>query len=252
MANAAIAYENFFDDAELISSTQELLLPALNTQNPHVARKWRGTSSTSDFIVADLGDTPPAIDTIGVFGISGDQIRVAVSNVDTTGDTGEIYDSGFVAVDDAYASHINLRSSTVTGKYWRFELAASGGVLEIGRVFLGVRTVFPYNFGRGWSRTWVDRSIKAKTRGGQTQISNDVTYRTIDVSFDLLSQSDRDGFIEDIDRVNAQKTDVLFITNPGSTNLARDSIWGLMTQLTPVVQPYPNAFTKQYQIEERL
>ena len=252
MANAAIAYENLFDDATLIASSQELLLPASNIQNPHVARKWRATG-TADFVVADMG-AAVAIDTIGVFGISGDEIRVAVSNTDSTGDTGEVYDSGFETVDTDYASYVNLRAtaSPATGRYFRFELAAAGGVLEIGRIFLGVRTHFPYNFARGWSRGWTDRSIRAKTRGGQTQVSNDVSYRSIDLTFGLISESERYGFVEDIDRVNGQKTDVLFITNPDSANLARDSIWGLMTQLTAVVQPFPNAFTKQYQIEERL
>jgi hypothetical protein len=254
MANAAIAYNNLFDDATLRASTQELFLPANNMQNQHVARKWRGTSSSSDYVAADLGASPGAVDTIGVFGITGDQIRVAASNTDPTGGTGEVFDTGLVSVDDTYASYINLiaTASPKTARYWRFELAASGGFLEIGRVFLGTRTVFPYNFGRGWSRGWTDRSVRSKTRGGQTQVFRDVSYRSIDLSFDLLSQSDRDGFIEDIDRLNGMNTDVLFITNPASSNLPRDSIWGLMTQLTPVVQPYPNAYTKQYQLEERL
>lgn len=251
MANAAIAYENLFDDATLTASSQELLLPASNIQNPHVARKWRATG-TADFVVADMG-AATTIDTIGVFGISGDEIRVAISNTDATGDTGEIYDSGFVTVDSAYSSYVNLRTlNSISGRYFRFELSAAGGVLEIGRIFLGLRTHFTYNFTRGWSRTWVDRSIRAKTRGGQTQVSSDVSYRSLDLTFNLISDTDRHGFIEDIDRINGQKTDVLFITNPDSANLARDSIWGLMTQLTPVVQPYPNASTKQYQIEERL
>lgn len=250
MANAAVAYENLFDGASLVASSQELLLPVANIQNPHVARKWRGTG-TADFIVADLGAVT-AIDTIGVFGISGEQIRIAVSNSDSTGDTGEVYDSGFVSVDEAYSSYINLRPASISGRYFRIELSTTGGFIEIGRVFLGVRTQFPYNFSRGWSRQWVDRSIRAKTRGGQTQVSRDVSYRTIDLTFSLISDSDRYGFVEDIDRMNGQRTDILFITNPNSTNLARDSIWGLMTQLTPVVQPYANASTKQYQIEERL
>jgi hypothetical protein len=86
------------------------------------------------------------------------------------------------------------------------------GLVEVGRVFIGSRVQFKYNFIKGWQRSWNDLSLRSKTRGGQTQIFPDSVYRTYDVSFDFLTQSDRDGFIEDIDRVNALKTDVLFIT----------------------------------------
>jgi hypothetical protein len=144
-----------------------------------------------------------------------------------------------------------MQSAPVSARYIRIDIVAAT-LAELGRVFVGARTRFQYNFVKGWARTWNDLSLRSKTRGGQTQIFPDSVYRTYDVSFDFLTQSDRDGFVEDIDRVNALKTDVLFITNPDSANLSRDSVWGLMTSLTPVVQPHIGTYTKQYTIEERL
>lgn len=252
MANACIAYTNLVDTAPLITATSSnLLLPVSNITNPHIARKWRGATAGADSIVIDLGSAQ-TFDTIAVFGITGDTITIKSSIVDASGVAGEITSNAYSA-DQNYKSQLLLLSSPASARYFRIDVTnGSTGLVEVGRVFIGTRTQFAYNFIKGWSRSWNDLSLRSKTRGGQTQIFPDSVYRTYDLSFDFLTQSDRDGFIEDIDRINALKTDVLFVTNPSSTNLSRDSVWGLMTALTPVVQPSVGVFTKQYQIEERL
>lgn len=253
-SNAAfIAYTNVADPAvSIIASTSQLLTPISNLLVPHVARKWRGAGGTTDNFVYDLGAST-TIDTLAVFGITATQIRLRVSSLDVTGSAGDIYDSGTLAVDQIYLSSITILPATVSGRYFRVDLTTTGAYVEAGRVFLGTSTQFAFNYVKGWQRLWNDRSTKSKTRGGQTQIFKDVTYRSIDVTFDFLSQTDRDGFVEVIDRVNATSTDVLFVTNPTSVNLPRDSIWGLISSATPVVQPYDVSFySKQYLIEERL
>lgn len=250
MANACIAYTNLVDTAPLITATSSnLLLPVSNIVNPHIARKWRGTTTGGDSIIIDLGSVQ-SFDTIAVLGITGNTIAIKASAVDPTGVAGET-SSGSYSV-NAYLSQIHLVSSPVSARYFRIDIVSATALAEVGRVYIGLRTQFQYNFGKGWSRVWNDRSLRSKTRGGQTQISPDSVYRVYDLTFDFLTQSDRDGFVEDIDRVNAMKTDVLFISNPASTNLSRDSVWGLMASLTPVVQPSVSTFTKQYTIEERL
>jgi hypothetical protein len=253
MASAAIAYRNLADDALLTVSSQELSLPALNLQNAHVARRWR-TLFASGNVTFDLGALV-SLDTIGVFGMtmsSAGTIRARVSSVDPTGAAGDLYDSGVVAVDSDYNVHLSLLTVPVSGRYVRFDLADSGSYVEAGRVFVGLRTSFGINFDYGWQRAYVDRSIRTKTRGGQTLVWHDNNYRTLDLTFGFLSVAERNGLVETIDRVNGQNTDVLFITDPESSNLARDSIWGLISNLSPVVQPMFDRFSKQYQIEERL
>lgn len=251
MSNAVIAYSNIADTGSLIASSASLLLPVSNIQVAHVARKWRGNDGPTDFVIVDFGSLQ-SLDTIAVLGITGNQIRARLSSVDSTGTSGDAFDSGTLAVDQSYLSSISLVTSVVSARYLRIDLTTTGSFVEIGRMFAGVRTQFAYNFIAGWQRTWNDLSTRTKTLSGQTQIFNRNVYRSYDVSFDFLKQADRDGFVETIDRVNAMKTDVLYISDPSSPNLSRDSVWGLMTALTPVVQPSPGIFTKQYQIEERL
>jgi hypothetical protein len=251
MSNALISYNNLADSASLTASSQSLLLPVSNIQNPHVVRRWRGNDGTTDFFVADFGALT-SIDTVAVLGITGTQIRIRVSSVDSTGAAGDIFDGGSVSVDQNYLSSICLITSVVTGRYLRVDISTTGAFVEAGRLFAGLKTKFSYNYTAGWKRTWVDPSTRTKTLSGQTQIFQRPSYRTYDVSFDFITQSDRDGFVEAIDMVNSLKTDVLFVSNPASANLSRDSVWGLMTTLTPVIQPSVATYTKEYQIEERL
>lgn len=251
MASACIAFENLADSATLTTSSAELLLPVQQlTLTPHVARKWR-SRGTSEWVLADLGSLTN-LDTIGLFGTNATTYRVRVSSVDDSGLTGDLYDSGVHAVETDYFSLVTLIPSVVTGRYVRIDLTTTAEYVEAGRLVISERTQFQYNFVKGWGRQWIDRSLSAKTRGGQTQINPDVKYRDVNVSFDFITESDRNGFVETIDRVNGKQKDILFIQNPSSTRLARDSIWGLISEPSAVVQTYHNAFSKQYRIEERL
>ena len=57
-----------------------------------------------------------------------------------------------------------------------------------------------------------------------------------------------------IDAVYRPRThDVLLIRDPSSSNLGRDSIFGMLRP-QPMVQPYPmpNKFSRRYSIRERL
>jgi hypothetical protein len=252
MANACIAYTNLVDTAPVITATSSnLLLPVSNIVNAHIARKWRGSTAGGDSIIIDLGSLI-SIDTIAAFGVTGDTITFKASAIDPTGSLGELAFGSFT-VDQNYLSQVMLIGGPISARYIRISVTNGvSGLVEVGRAFVGLKTQFTYNYVKGWQRTWNDRSLRSKTRGGQTQIFSDSVYRTYDVTFDFLTQSDRDGFIETVDRVNAMKTDVLFITNPASANLSRDSVWGLMTTLSPVVQQYISTYSKQYSIEERL
>jgi hypothetical protein len=54
------------------------LLPVSNIINPHIARKWRGTTAGRDSVIIDLGSAQ-TFDTIAVFGITGDTITIKAS-----------------------------------------------------------------------------------------------------------------------------------------------------------------------------
>lgn len=252
MANACIAYDNLADAATITASSAEVAAPVSNLQQSHVVRQWIGMGAGSDYLIADLGSLQ-SLDSIALIGVDADTGRVRVSSVDSSGATGDLYDSGSVAVSAAYRQIVSLLSAAVSGRYVRIDLTrTSGDPVQAGRLFVGLRTQFSINYSFDWGKGWVDPSIRTRTAGGQTQVFDRTAYRTVDVVFGFLSRTQRYGIVEDIDRNCGLKRDVLLIEDPDSDNLARDTIWGLASELTPVVQPQLDTFSKQYKIEERL
>lgn len=251
MANAAIVYENLADAATLSASSQILLAPVTNLQNEHVARKWRSRTSSA-YVIVDLG-AATSIDTVAIIGLTSSTVRLRISTSDSTGVAGDLYDSTAEASDQDFKQAIYVLGSSVSGRYLRFDLTHSSlEYVEAGRVVIGVRTAFTYNFGYDWSRSYVDPSVITKTRGGQTQIRPENTYQVLSITFPWLSVAEDAGFIDTISRVNAQKTDVLWLLDPESSDLPRNTIWGLMTEAAPITQPYFQIFSKTVSIEERL
>lgn len=257
--NAAVGYVNLLDaTATSVSATSaQILTPPSILLDPHVTRHWRGAGGISDDIIVDLGSSQ-SFDTI--YGIGSNvtatgSARLRISSVDSTGAAGDVYDSGAVVgkVDPNYGYVPFLLPAPVSARYLRMGfIDASLSAIELGRQFIGLRTQFQYNHDYGWSIQRVDRSLKNKTRSGQTQVFRDNSYRMFDLPLTSVSSTDRFGVHEAMEIACGQHTDVLLITNPDSTNLGRESIWGLVSDLTPIIQPHLELFSKQFKIEERL
>lgn len=247
---AAVVHTNLADSATITASSSLLLAQPQRVQNEHVSRAWRSQLPTS-YLIFDLGSAL-SIDTVAMIGITASTIRCRISATDDTGVTGELYDSTVVNVDQDYLQAIFALGSAVSGRYIRIDLTHSTlTYTEIGRAVIGLRSAFTTNFSYGWGRTFIDPSQRTKTRGQLTQITAERSYRLIELPFDWIDEADRYGFVETIDRVNGLKTDVLMLFDTDSANLPRDTIWGLITDATPVNQPFFDIFSKNYRIEER-
>lgn len=261
MANAAILYDNLAKTAAIQPSSQEINMPAELLLDPHVQNRWRSLTGSASF-VADLGSLV-SIDTAGVFGLTGGAstvVRIRLSATDDTGLTGDAGDTGGLVSGSAYFDHrygslVWPKTAAASCRYVRVDITdPDAGYVEAGRIVAGVRTVFAHNFGWDWSLGRVDRSARQKSRGGQTHIWNDNAYRVLGLRFPWVTEAQRYGLVETIDLLNGQHDDVLFMTDPSSTNVARDSIWGLITESGPntLAPGLTDVFGKQYTIEERL
>lgn len=248
---ARLAYLNFADAAVLSASSQVLLAPIFNLQQEHVLRRWRSTAASAFFVV-DLRSLL-TFDVCAVMGLTGKTIRFRYSTADTTGAAGDVWDSGILAIDQLYLQALDLRPTPIVARYVRVDI--DGGTdlfVEAGRLFISLSETFGINFSYGWHRGWIDTSTVRKTEGGQTQIKRKTKTRVVEISFDNLTKPERDGLVEQIDGSNGLTDDVLIIADPISTNLAQDSIFGLMTDLSPVSAPVFGRYSKPYKIEGRL
>jgi hypothetical protein len=245
MASCRIGYRNMADAASLMASSQVILAPVLRLQNPHIGVQWQGISG-AEFVVADLG-TVQSIDCVRLMGLTSDTIRVRYSTV--SAGAGDVFDTGVQAVDQDYLTFTNIRS--VSARFVRVDFASST-VCAAGRLFIGALESFGINFSWGWSRKWVDPSDRKKTDGGQTRINRRQKYRVIAVNFENMSESEANGFTDDIDRINGLTDDVLLVLDPASARIEQDSIWGLMTDLSPAAQQFIDRWSKPLSIEQRL
>lgn len=240
--NAALLIDNLGDQATLSASSSAPLTPPSLLQNPHVARKMRFGAPTGQHVVADLG-APVLVDTVAMFGLNlsaTGTVRISASLTDSSGTAGDAYDglARTGAVDPDYAALIELAPTAFTARYIRVELSDTGlTVLEAGRLVIGLRQQMRFNFNFGWQRAWVDRSRRTESRGGQVYVDDDNGYRTVDIAFDAVTQDERNGLIERLDRVIGTRRDILLLCKPDSDNLGRDSIWGFSEQVSPVAQP---------------
>ncbi len=260
--NAALLIDNLADQATISASSSAPPTPPTLLQNPHVARKMRFGATTGQHVVADLG-APVLVDTAALFGLNlsaAGATRVSASLSDSSGAAGDAYD-GTVrtgAVDPAYAALIELAPAPFIARYVRIELSdASLAVIEAGRLVIGLRQQMRFNFAFGWQRAWVDRSRRTESRGGQVYVDDDNGYRTVEIAFDAVLESERNGLIERLDRVIGTRRDILLLCKPDSDNLGRDSVWGFSEQVTPVAQPQgwvdgSPIFQKTIRLRERL
>ena len=259
---AALAWVNLFDSSTVTTGTAAANTPASNLQIAHVQRKWRGTNGASEWILATFGSNQSA-DTFALMGLGCDlalgsmTVRIRLSSSDSTGAAGDIYDSTVTSglVDANYGYAVFLLSQVYTGwKYARFDLArTSATYIEAGRAFMGTRTQLTYNFIPGAQRTYVDRSKITESFDGQQYVDRRSKYRIWSVNFDWVDATQRFSVFEAMDIANGMQTDVLFISDPTSTNLGRDSVWGLMSQIVPVIiaTNIPNLYSRAFNIRER-
>jgi hypothetical protein len=259
---AAVAYINLSDLGTVTASSSIALAPPATLQNPHVARKWRGRNGDTEVLVIDLLSVQP-IDTVLLRGLNlsaAGITRLRISAADTSAQTGDLYDSTVQTglVDPAYQTLLFLLPAPVSGRYLRIDLSQPGAAyLEAGRLFVGLRQQFGINFSWGWNEQWVDRSRESESRGGQTYIDPDVSYRVWSLSFDYLTEDEKNQIIVELDRLNGIRTDFLMIADPASANLGRSSIWGRGKDVAPIFQPIGftdsgGMFTKSFKIYERL
>ncbi len=262
MANAAILYDNLADAGTVTASSWIAAAPPATLQSHHVSRRWKGRNGDSEYVLTGL---LASFDTIRLGGIQGvigdDQInltsaavsRVRVSSADATGVAGDIYDSGSAAgeLSARFGTLTKLLPSVVSG-YVRIDVSEAGASAILGgRLIVGRRNNFGINFDWNWTSGYGDLSRVAQSAGGLDFVDLDDTYRVLNVTFSNLSESERRGFVDSIDRLNGIKKDVLFIVDTASADIEADSIWGRVQDMNPPTQAWIDRFGKSYTIKER-
>jgi len=265
---AAFCFENAAATATITVPGSLPLTPPSRLLGPHTSRRCRVEADTMSITVA-LAAAVTA-DTFGLFGVAAASSagvsltssiisRVRVSLTDASAQDGAVFDSGSAAgrVSAYYENLVCLRDGAASLKYIRYDLAAAGAAyLEAGLTVDGLRHQATINYAPGTTDTPVDPSIKVKARFGATHVDARPKYRKWNFSFEALSETERFGWVEDLDQLCGTSQNVMMIRNCASDDLGRDTMCGLLTQGGPTVSQnfYIDAdpgYSKSYEIEDR-
>lgn len=256
MSNIMLGCENFIDTATLFTESVVPTLPVANLKDPHIKRVFRADGSTA-YLIADLGSQRTLSGTclIGTNGTSACTVRVRLSTADSAGLEGDAYDSGVVpaGVDPDYRYLTHVFGGNQTGRYLSLSLSdPSVSNLEGGRWWAGPLWQPQHNYSYGWSRGYADLSKVTKSRGGQSFVDRNNMYQVFDFVLEYLTKAEAHDDLLALSRLAGLHTDVLAIMNPDSSNLSRDTVFGLMTEVPGLSQAYFDVCTTKFKIEERL
>lgn len=262
MANAALLLDNLADSGTLTASAQVTGMEVTQLiDSPHVFDDFWQANGDSANLTLDLGvDT--AFDTVALLGMTGSaqqtaRLRTSTSSGGPT--SGDLLDSGALGFGSAYFDYrygmfVYPLPAPVSGRYVHFDLEDSGAArIRAGRLVVGTRTAVDYNFTAGSSLGWNDLSGSARSKGGQTHIWERRSFRKGILTFDYVSNAQRWGLIETLGRDKGNHGDVLALIDPGASNRPQQTIWGRLTDASPIAWSQAvKIYSKQLEIEERL
>ncbi len=253
-----IAWDNKADAAALTPGSEIATLPAVNVQNPHVAKKWHtaaGVKSTS--LVLDMLSAV-ACDVLALLGVnltSAGTVQIRASNIDPTVLASLLLDTGALAcgVKAGYGAIYKAFAST-TARYWRLDIADATlpDNLQIGRLVLAPSwsTSLPQLF--DWGVQVIDESERAQSYGGQMHVDIKPQRRRLDFVLDFMDEAEMYGNGFALARANGIAKDVLAIPDINGAYLSEQAVWGLCEAQQPLVHRLPQIYRQKFSIVERL
>ena len=260
MTSAILAWDNKAAPSSTIitPSTEVATLPAENLKDPHIAKKWRTTSVTSQYLRIDMASAQPVqvVALIGTNLTAAATWRVRASSSDPLVATGIVYDSGTVSagIDTRYGLASLIMASEISARYWKIDLTDSGasGYLQAGRLFMGPMFQPKVNYSYNWSVAYIDPSRKNRSRGGQLYTDIQPMYRAVAFKFDFLTQAEALNGVLEIDRNCGLHRDLLALLDVDGSNRSEQAIWGTLESSSELSNPSFGVYSKAYRIEERL
>lgn len=234
MANAILAYDDCVDRGTVTANSEQFNLPAINLQSQQLSpRVWRSNAVTSATLNVDFG-TDRAIDVVAL--LRANLTSAGTWRVRLDSDSGftapHIYDSGSIAsgIDPDFRAMIHVLPTQATARYLRIDLSdASASYLEAARLFAAGAWRMTRNFAFGLTEKWADATQQARSEGGQVWLDRGAVWREWTFDLPAVTTDEKRTHVARLGRL-ARARDVLLITDPTSTNLGRDSIFGLLEQ----------------------
>ncbi len=273
MGNPVIATPEIGDAAVLTASSAPEGLPVGNLQTRQPGQVWRAQDPAASWVEADLGSAATlnlvALLHHNLTGAGTWRIRAAATQANLTAAPG--YESGVVTawpttgLDDWETVNSILwlgDAGAQTFRWWRVDLADAAnpaGFLEAGRLYLANAWQPSRNLDYGWSTAWLDPTELNLALGGQEYDIGRRRRREITFAIPIVANSQAEAEAEaydqpfEIQRRRGRSGDVLAIRDPDNADqLQRQTIYGRMAELRPIVNTAFKSFTTRFAFRETL
>lgn len=262
------------DDATLHPSSETATLPAQNLLDMQPGKVWRPTSATAS-IEVDLG-APRRIDHLALLAHTGGpgaggRVRLASTRPGLV--AAPLYDSGPMPLrsdlhgitvvwtdpdDDpartglARNHFLHWTPEPVDARWVRFDLSDAAPV-DVGRLWVARAWRPSRNIDYGWSLGFTDPSPRQRSIGGQLYPVRRTRSRVLTFRLPWLGEAEAFAEAFDLDNREGASRPVLVVPRPAEASLLqRQTIYGLMTDISPVFHTAYPVFEKAYRVEELL
>jgi len=262
-----IATSALSDAATILNiGSEAAAMPAANLQAIQPTDVWRATALGSIFFEVDFG-AAQKISLIGLLYTNATtaatwRIRAAAvqANLTSTPD----FDSTTISLwqttglEDWGSTHgIHwIGAAGETWRYWRIDVtdaANPDGHFQAGRLVLDDAWQPTRNANYGLSIGWVDRSSRTEAANGALYPLVRGNKRAIDFSIDLLSETEVFANAFQLGRKRGITKDVLVVVDPDdAAEIQNQSVYGLLTQLRPVVIRAFDSHVNRFRLVEML
>jgi hypothetical protein len=258
MANVVFGFSDRILGKTVTSDSVLLNLPPGNVATEQPSQVWRSVpGTTTAWLVVDFTSSQ----SIGVVAAIATNLsaaatwRVRLSTVDATGAAGDAHDSGMInaGVNPIERMAIRVLASTVSGRYLRVDfIDASLPYLEVGRLFAGVKWQPTRNYRFGSQVTFRDFSKGMYGDNGQYWALRGSMQKIISFSMPAITETERNTFGLSMTRNSGRFRDILVVLDPNSSDLGRDSVFGILEEVPIWELGFPGHHTVGFRVAERL
>ena len=208
-------------------------LPASNVKDFDLARVWRATSNSAS-LFADVGGllTLGVVAALSSNATLGDTFRVRASTTDATCVSNLSYDSGTLpGIDPVWGQFVHFVNPQVPYRYLRLDITQQEPV-EVGRLVAGEawRSDRHMSLVAPPESLWRDDSRWTYSIGKNLFVDSLPPQRGWRFTVRGVNDSDKIGQVDELNRLRGRRRDVLVCVDAASSNLGRDTIWGIFEQ----------------------
>ena len=154
------------------------------------------------------------------------------------------------------AQAIHTIAEPVRARYLRLDLsdeANPAGFLQAGRLVAGPAWQPSINFQYGWSIEQVDESEIKRSRGGQVFVNARPRFRRLRFTIDHLEKDEMFAHAYELERLKGKGGDIMVIADPEDlTHAHRHTLYGALSESSPIINAQPGRFSRRFVVEELL